>query len=93
MCHALAFLAAPAETGTMKKYQPQPFEIYPRRGIYLMPLPDDPKPRVHSFHFGSLKLDYTILPTKFDRFGRITHESRLLEFSTKHSTLMFSFWE
>ena len=93
MSHALAFLAAPAETGTMKKYQPQPYEIYPRRGIYLMPLPDDPKPRTKSYHLGSFKLDYTVRPVRFDRFGRITHESRLLEISTKHSTLLYSFWE
>ena len=65
-----------------------------------MPLPDSRESRKVDFGFlGRLlwlfgvKLDYTVRPAKFDRFGRCTHESRLLEIATKHSTLLYSFWE
>ena len=65
-----------------------------------MPYPDSREPRISSLgKFGwlvrlfGIKATYTIRPTKFNRFGQITHESRLLEIETKSSTLMFSFFE
>jgi len=94
-CRALAFLAAPADGGAIMKNQntyPQP--IFPGRYVYFVPRPDSRKPRVRSYHLGKFFcLTYTVRPTKFNRFGQITHESRLIEIETKSSTLMFSFWE
>ena len=97
---ALAFLAAPAEDGTMKKHNAHPNKIYPGRNVYVLPMPDSRKPRTVSLGFWGrllwlfgVKLAYTVRPAKFDRFGRCTHESRLVEITTKHSTLMYSFWE
>ena len=65
-----------------------------------MPLPDSHAPRVVTFGLRcrllwllGVQLAYTITPRKFDRFGRCTHESRLLEIGTKRSTLLYSIWE
>ena len=77
----------------MKKHHKHPNEIYPRQYVYLMPLPETHEPRTKSFHLGSFKVDYIITPRKFDRYGRVTHESRRLEISTKNGSLLFSRWE
>ena len=87
-------MAAPADGGTMKKSNTSPQPIYPGRYVYFVPRPDSRKPRVKSYHLGKFfRLTYTIRPTKFNHFGQITHESRLLEIETKHSTFMYSFFE
>ena len=77
----------------MKKQHTLPNQIYPGSYLYVLPLPDSREPNTKSFHLGSFKLAYTITPRKFDRYGRCTHESCLLEITTKHSTLMYSIWE
>ena len=84
----------------MKKQHTLPNQIYPGRYVYVLPLPDSREPRILTFGlwgrllrlFG-IQLAYIVRPSKFDRFGRCTHESRLLEVTTKHSTLLYSFWE
>jgi len=98
--HALVFLAAPAENSAMKKSNTSPQQIWPGHFVYVVPRPDSREPRVSTLGaFGWLlrlfgvKAAYTVRPTKFNRFGQITHESRLLEVETKHSTLMYSFFE
>ena len=91
---ALAFVVASAADGFMKKSTTYPQPIYPGRYIYFIPRPYSRQPRVKSYYFGKFFcLSYTIRPTKFNRFGQITHESRLLKIETKRLTLMFSFWE
>jgi len=84
----------------MKKQHTPPNQIWPGHNVYVLPLPDSREPRTVSLGFwGALlrlldvQLAYTIRPSKFDRYGRCTHESRLLEITTKHSTLLYSFWE
>lgn len=57
-----------------------------------MPRPDSREPVVKSYQIGSFKLAYTITPRKFDCYGRCTHESRLIEISTKTSTFLWEFW-
>jgi len=93
--HALAFLVAPADDGAiMKKPNTSSQPIYPGRYVFFVPRPDSRRPCVKAIHFGKFfRLTYTIRPTKFNRFGQITHESRLIEIETKHSTLMYSFFE
>ena len=99
-CRALALLAAPADGGTMKKHNAHPNKIYPGHNVYVLPMPDSREPRIKTFGFFGWLLRlfgitpaYIITPRKFDRFGRCTHESRLVEITTKHSILMYSFWE
>ena len=84
----------------MKKSNTSPKPIYPGRYVYFVPRPDSRKPRTVDLGFWGrllglfgVQLAYTIRPTKFNHFGQITHESRLLEIETKHSTFMYSFWE
>jgi len=84
----------------MKKQHAHPNQIHPGYKVYVMPLPDSREPRVLTFGFWGrllrlfdVQLAYTVRPSKFDRYGRCTHESRLLEITTKHSTLLYSFWE
>jgi len=50
-CRALAFLAAPAEDGTMKKTNAHPKKIYPGRNVYVLPMPDSREPRTVSLGF------------------------------------------
>ena len=76
----------------MKKQPTPPYQIYPGGYVYVLPRPDSREPVVKSHKIGSFRLSYTITPRKFDRFGRCTHESRLLEISTKTSTLMWEIW-
>ena len=78
----------------MKNQNTSPQQIWPGRYVYVVPRPDSREPRVRTYHLGKFfRLTYTIRPVKFNHFGQITHESRLLEIETKHSTLMYSFWE
>ena len=93
-CASLAFLAVPTVNGgIMKKHNTPPYQIYPGGFVYVLPQPDSREPVVKSFQIGSFRLAYTITPRKFDHFGRCTHESRLLEISTKNGSLLLSRWE
>jgi len=92
VCHALDFLAAPAVDGTMKKYNAHPNQIYPRGQVYFTLRRPQPKPARHCLNLGFVRFTYTKTPTVYNRYGKVTHESRLIEIHTRRNQATLSLW-
>jgi len=76
----------------MKKHHTQQKQIYPGRGVYFTLRRPEPKPARRSLNLGFVRFIYTKTPTIFDRYGKATHESRLIEIYTRRNQAILSLW-
>ncbi|MDR2525887.1 MAG: hypothetical protein LBC83_06895 [Oscillospiraceae bacterium] len=75
----------------MKKHNAQPKQTYQARVIFTLHRPK-PKPARKTLNLGFVRFAYTKMPTVFDRYGKVTHESHLIEITTRRNQAVLHLW-